>query len=296
MTSRRTTSGRAGAVAWVLVAALLAVGVLLAGGAVDASAASLTVRARSTGVVMLARCQGSTVAVTAAPALAGGSVTALTLTGLDATACAGRPLRVEVVDPTSTGPWSSAVRASGTGTITATSATVTTAPFVPTAALRARVVIDGWTVPSSWTVTTAVGLRCVDASGWGHTCRVVVDRYQVWNGGYRLDFHVVTTSPLPFRYEIAADLSATGFDVDGSEDAFPGWPVPASPGHPSWYPAGMSVTNACVASSSADLPVIRLRGSGTGWNDYVASWAPAYSLGFQVDDAARFPTWAGCSY
>lgn len=279
----------------MLAVAALATAVLLAGGTVGASAAALTVRASSTGAVVLTRCQESVVAVTAAPAQADGSVTSLALTGLDATACAGRSVRVEVYDPSSTGAWSSAVRASATGTVTTTSVTMTTGPFVPTSALATRVVIDGWTVPSTWTVTKVIGLRCVDASGQGRTCTVVVDRYRVWHGGYRLDFHVVTTSTQPFRYEIQADLSATGLDVDADEDAFPGWPVPASPGHPSWYPAGMSLTNACVSSSSADLPVIRLRGSGVGWNDYVAAWAPAYSLGFQVYDTARFPTWAGCS-
>lgn len=290
------TAPRAVVVRRAVVAAVLGTVVLLVCGVVGAGAATLTVHATGTSALVLGRCQDGTVEVTAAPAEAGGAVTSLALTGLDATACAGRAVVVEVVDPSSSGGWSAAVRASGTGTVTSTSATVATGSFVPTAALTARVQIDGWTVPASWTVAQVIGLRCVDASGLGRSCTVVVDRYRVWHGGYRLDFHVVTTSSQLFRYEIQADLSATGIDVGADQDAFPGWPVPASPGHPSWYPAGMSLTNACVVSSSADLPVIRLRGSGTGWNDYVASWRPATSLGFQVYDTATFPTWAGCTY
>lgn len=275
----------------LLVAAFTAA---LVSGVGGAGAAALTVHADGTDALVLGRCQSSPVTVTAAPSTAGAAVTALALAGLDATACGGRPVQVEVVDPSATGGWAWAVRASGTTMVEAASATVATDAFVPTAALTTRVVIDGWTVPSTWSVTEVVGLRCVDASGLGHSCTVVVDRYQVWHGGYRLDFHVVTTSLQPFRYEVRADLSATGLDVGAREDAFPGWPVPASPGHPTWYPVGVRLTNACIVTSADDLPVIALRGAGTGWNDLVAAGSPARALGFQVDDTATFPSGAAC--
>jgi hypothetical protein len=274
-------------------AALLVLAALI--GSATAGPSSASTLAVRTGTVMaqtLARCQDSTVAVSAR---AGTSTAAVALAGLDATACAGLPLLVEVVDPSATGGWAGAVRASGTTTVTAASVTVPTTSFAATGSLLTRVVIGGWTVPSSWTVTGS-GLSCVDAGGLGRSCTVVVDRYQVWNGGYRLDFHVTSTSLLPFRYEVQVDLSATGLDVGAKQTAFPGWPVPDSPGHPSWYPAGLSLTNACIASDQGDLPQVRLRGSGTGWNDYVAAWWTASSLGFQVADNTPFPTRAGCTY
>lgn len=277
----------------LLVAAFTAA---LVSGVGGAGAAALTVHAGGAQALVLGRCQSSPVTVTAVPPGPGAAVTSLALAGLDTAACGGRAVRVEVIDPSADGGWSSAVRASGTTTVEAAAATVATGSFVPTGALTARVVIDGWTVPSTWSVAAAVGLRCVDASGLGRSCTVVVDRYQVWHGGYRLDFHVVTTSLLPFRYEVQADLSATGLDVGAGRDAFPGWPVPAAPGHPTWYPVGVRLTNACIVTSADDLPVIALRGAGTGWNDLVALGWPARALGFQVDDTATFPSGAGCRW
>lgn len=259
-----------------------------------ASAAALTVRAGSVASQVLKRCQSSTVAVVGALKPPATTLTSVSLTGLDPVACAGRAVLVELADPSSGGSWTGAVQASGTGTVTGASISVTTSAFTPASGLVARVVVGGWTVPSTWTFTS-IGVRCVDASGAGHPCTVVVDRFRVWNGGYRFDFHVTSTSLVPFRYEVQVDLSATGLVLDGT-NAFPGWPVPASPGHPSWYPKGLSPTNVCVASTSADLPVVRMRGSGTGWNDYVAAWMPANSLGFQVTDGDTFPTGAGCTY
>jgi len=259
-----------------------------------ASATALSVRAGSVAAGMMQRCQGSTVAVVGVLKPPTGTLSAVNLTGLDPVACTGRAVLVEVVDPSSGGSWASAVRATGTGTVAGATLTVTTSSFTPTSGLLARVVVGGWTVPSTWALT-GTGVRCVDASGAGRSCTVVVDRYRVWDGGYRLDFHVTSTSTVAFRYEVQVDLSATGLDLGGTT-GFPGWPVPTAPGHPLWYPAGLSPTNVCVASTSADLPVLRMRGSGAGWNDYVAAGSPVGSLGFQVADSSTFPTWAACTF
>jgi hypothetical protein len=42
--------------------------------------------------------------------------------------------------------------------------------------------------------------------------------------------------------------------------------------------------------------MLRMRGSGAGWNDYVSAGHPVGSLGFQVTDTSSFPTGAGCTF
>lgn len=259
-----------------LALAVLA-GALVVGGAGVASAARLDVDGGSlTSQVAGHPCPGTASAGATGPARGPASGVAIAVPA----GCEGRPVAVAVLD-------GATVLASGTGTVASGTTDVATGAYPPSASLAVVAVVDGWDLPTTWSYTappsTAITCAPVDPAVTA-TCEVVITRWDFWGSGYRLNFDVTSPSTTAFAFEVRLDLAATGFEVPGGGTLFPGWPVPAGGWYPSWTPTRFDYTNVCTATTSADLPVITLRG-GASWNRTVSAGADAHSMGIQANQS-----------
>lgn len=259
----------------VLTGALL-VGVVFAA-AGPGSAASLTITAGSVSTAIVEKpCSGSLAATTPSTST---PVSAVTVTA--PATCSGRQLQVAVTTGGATVEGAAAVPESGVVTVGLNGA------YTPSTATQVSATVDGWNLPATWAYTPppAGAITCypVDPSVTA-TCAVSVTGWSFWGSGYRLDFTVTTPSPTPFEWEVRLDLSATGQQAPGGGTLFPGYPVPAAQWWSTWTPTHFSASNVCADSRSGEVPVVRLRGSGS-WNRTVSASAPAQSMGFQANQS-----------
>jgi len=195
--------------------------------------------------------------------------------------CGGRALSLTLLNGTT-------VLRSGTATVAASGATTVTftGTYTASSSLTVRAAVGGWDLPTTWAFTPPAlpALSCapVDPSVTA-TCTLVIDRWNFWGNGYRLDFRVTTASTTAFEWEVRLDLARTDYPAPGGGTLFPGDPVPSPwPSQPAWTPDHFgSPSNVCSTSGVADLPVLTLRGS-EAWNYQVSSTKPAKDMGIQV--------------
>lgn len=273
------------------VIAAIAVTAAIAAHLATASAAGLAVAGRDGSRVYAhgaSRCAAGPVTVSPSGTPSAGQYTQVTVSGISGTCSAGQ---IAVVS--STGPY--AVRFSGAGTASGGTLVVPGAAFTPpaTGSAIALVTIDGWKIPATWSYSPAPSygaLACYPADpSVTASCAVEVTSWSLWEGGYRVNFRVTTTSSTPLRWEVRLDLSR---QVDppslrGGVPLFPGDPVPPFGSTPSWTPTLFQGENFCAVSTAAELPVVRLR--GVAWNRDVSAPSPAGALGLQPQRSGGSP-------
>lgn len=226
------------------------------------------------------RCTGTPVPVTHGP-LVGTAASSVEVTV--PAGCHGRPGVLRLAGPPGADDVAFTLPASGA---------VATVPlpggFSPDTVTGVAMTLGTWGVPTAWTFTPpepspAVSCRPVDPTVTA-TCTVETTLLLDWGNGFRYFFTVTTTSPTPFEWEVRLDLSVTGETQPGGWVIFPGYPVPAGPWWAAWYPDRFSQSNLCAASTSADLPVLRLRGPH-GWNRTISASSPVHSVSIQAQSS-----------
>jgi len=160
--------------------------------------------------------------------------------------------------------------------------------YRPADVVAVAMTLDTWGVPTVWTTaplepSAAVSCRPVDPAVRA-TCTVETTALQEWGNGFRYFFTVTTTSATPFEWEARLDLSVVDQPQPGGTVLFPGYPVPAGSWWDAWYPDHFSASNLCAASTSQDLPVLRLRGPH-GWNSTVSASSPVHSVSIQAQSS-----------
>lgn len=180
-----------------LVVTLMALALGVHGAAASKLTMSGPIRPRTTS---LARCSGNTVAV----AVTG---TAVTVTNIDGSACAGLSLRLDV-------------RADGaTQTVSGTVSGASLALTLPTAVTTfssGLVTIDTWGVPSTWTVKPVAVpfLSCESITDSSLPCTATVERLTApWPSGggqvLELMIRVSTTSTKKLRWAVTINFSSS---------------------------------------------------------------------------------------
>ena len=205
-----------------------------------ASAASISLLMRGrTYATTMSRCTDGPLTVVPSGTGSNGTFTQVKVTEIAGACTAGRVIVYQAASPNT-------VLALGTGTVSSSSMVVTTGQFVAptTSAGRAFVMLDGWSVPATWTYTPPLStvntceVRNVDdgTTDASTTCEVVIWESGFWPSGW---FHAgFSAQRIGKDQYIAYQLTIP--------DAPRGW---------SWSNAGLTgVNQGSVTSSCSSLP------------------------------------------
>lgn len=148
----------------------------------------------------VARCSGNTLTITI-------NVRAVTVTGLSASACAGKTLRVLVRSGSTT--------QTATGTVSGSSASLTLGSAVSTVA-GVTATIATWRVPVTWSqVAVLPAFSCTIPAAPSVPCTVTVVKTDAWgetgNRVWQTSLLLSTTSTQPVAWRLTINLSDPSF-------------------------------------------------------------------------------------